>query len=1014
MDPLTALGIAANIWTFVEVGIKVTNQARQLYKSGQETTEEVAAIDVSTQSLDDCVKKLQSSSDCPEQFKDLLRQTQSLSKELLDILTKVKIKDPKSWREYIKVCVRLQLKKSDIALLEKRLGDLRSQVMLNQLSMMRDENSELNKKLDQVQESVKDLSSDRWLEFKQNREAVVRLLRGHYAQSLVKNIRGLEHAARLAETQSRVLSQLRFEVLHRRRDQVWNANYGTFAWMLNQRSQQSEESTLMRQVREAFTTWLESGEGVFHVSGKAGAGKSVLMKLLASHPETRRYLEIWADGSNLCTASFFFYNDGSIEEKSLEGLYRSVLYQILNERPSLMPAIFPSCFQPNQITRNDQLLELTRPHYLRIAFQRFLDLVKEADYKMCLFIDGLDEFEGDATDHREFAEQLRTWTADENAGRVKFCVSSRPHIEFTQTFAPSEGSVGPQIHLHKLTSRDIERYSTTTLQNAKDWDRLTVLKSKCECIVEVIVRRAEGVFLWAYFVVRIILAEARRKGTSQDLLRTLDEIPDEMDQLYEKLLGGIKPANREFTNKVLFTALTNPFPDSLNIICLNWIRDNETWNGSLRNRVYSGSEASEAIERAAYHLFDWTRGILELEYSQLDNSHDGFFNNRVRLFHKTVTDYLSSGKILGGLKQSMTSINMAEFHAGLKIAELRCGRESSFRQRMEILDMVFDERLVPEPEIGWLFYEAAFDLQATNFLFDPTSGQVNICPARPPVKSPALRMTRKTPAKAYFAAFLGITSLPLCMSEAEICSQHKTYRPEAKPRRRNLLLSACLGFIYLGHYTIHRRRFMHEDGIAAIVRMGLSAGDMVTLGNRNWSVKQPREELAEIFTTIWSVMVAALATDLWETTTPSQRSISPCLVQHERILQVVGKLLKLEKQEEVLLIGCFREPVEMGSSLYTHFITLRELVSSLEIDDKATVMKALDAWPDYSDSQPDWVRRWYGDMYLGVVSELTRLRACDIPEQGRCLRFAIVTRTSFLMVKYRGEFTGEERMAYVW
>jgi hypothetical protein len=43
-----------------------------------------------------------------------------------------------------------------------------------------------------------------------------------------------------------------------------------------------------------FIEWLSSGDGIFHISGKLGSGKSTLMKYLFNHPRTKIELSRWA------------------------------------------------------------------------------------------------------------------------------------------------------------------------------------------------------------------------------------------------------------------------------------------------------------------------------------------------------------------------------------------------------------------------------------------------------------------------------------------------------------------------------------------------------------------------------------------------------------------------------------------------------------------------------------------------------------------------------------------------
>jgi hypothetical protein len=47
-------------------------------------------------------------------------------------------------------------------------------------------------------------------------------------------------------------------------------------------------------VREPFLHWLSAGNGIFHISGKLGSGKSTLMKFLCDHGRTTAELQKWA------------------------------------------------------------------------------------------------------------------------------------------------------------------------------------------------------------------------------------------------------------------------------------------------------------------------------------------------------------------------------------------------------------------------------------------------------------------------------------------------------------------------------------------------------------------------------------------------------------------------------------------------------------------------------------------------------------------------------------------------
>lgn len=80
-----------------------------------------------------------------------------------------------------------------------------------------------------------------------------------------------------------------------------------------------------------FLQWLEHGRGVFWVNGKAGAGKSTLMKFLFHDPRTRRHLGVEPSLAASVFAGFFFHDRGTTLQKSQIGLLKSVLHQIIGQ-----------------------------------------------------------------------------------------------------------------------------------------------------------------------------------------------------------------------------------------------------------------------------------------------------------------------------------------------------------------------------------------------------------------------------------------------------------------------------------------------------------------------------------------------------------------------------------------------------------------------------------------------------------------------------------------------------------
>ena len=53
-------------------------------------------------------------------------------------------------------------------------------------------------------------------------------------------------------------------------------------------------------------------------------------------------VRIWAGGAKLVTATCYFWNPGTIMQKSHLGLLQSLLYETLTEHRDLIPLLFPS------------------------------------------------------------------------------------------------------------------------------------------------------------------------------------------------------------------------------------------------------------------------------------------------------------------------------------------------------------------------------------------------------------------------------------------------------------------------------------------------------------------------------------------------------------------------------------------------------------------------------------------------------------------------------------------------
>lgn len=269
----------------------------------------------------------------------------------------------------------------------------------------------------------------------------------------------------------RIVASLRFSDIRLRRDTIPSAHQRTFEWIF-----QAETSP--------FKDWLQSSESLFWVRGKAGSGKSTLMKYLTGNPLTQDLLQGWAGTRPLAFVEFYFWYLGSSLQRNEEGLLRSILYQILRACRALIPIAASRRWSDSASMDDSWTLEELREAIVSVAKYN-------SAYKFCFFVDGLDEYDADRL-------QLVKWLKSLSLSpHFKLCVSSRPWPEFENGFA----FLTSFLTLQDLTRSDIKRYVHDNLEEycPKMPDSGGLERDR---LVATVATKAEGVFLWVYLTVR--------------------------------------------------------------------------------------------------------------------------------------------------------------------------------------------------------------------------------------------------------------------------------------------------------------------------------------------------------------------------------------------------------------------------------------------------------------------------------------------------------------------------------
>ncbi|KAF4447164.1 hypothetical protein F53441_9309 [Fusarium austroafricanum] len=328
-----------------------------------------------------------------------------------------------------------------------------------------------------------------------------------------------------------ILESLSYKSMHDRESQVTEAHAKTLDWLFDN---SPIEQPIRQCFRDSFISWLSGSDlgPTYWITGKPGSGKSTLVRYLSQHPVALYNLRRWGGKKRVATAGFFFWTSGSRQQRSQTGLLRYLLHQVLYSDPELIQKAFPSLWaQLRLMTTKERInfaLEWT-VEQLQAAFHSLLDSALPS-MNICLFIDGLDEFDGN---HVEIINFFRDLTSRHDGKSLKLCLSSRPWKVFEEAF----GSSVPNTKLQDLTYDDMYRYAKDTLKaNAQIRSLVKQNQDLAHRLITDTVEQADGVFLWVRLAVERMLAGFQKNNKFDVLETTLKSLPTELDELFEKLL----------------------------------------------------------------------------------------------------------------------------------------------------------------------------------------------------------------------------------------------------------------------------------------------------------------------------------------------------------------------------------------------------------------------------------------------------------------------------------------------
>ncbi|KAL7815164.1 hypothetical protein V8C26DRAFT_429541 [Trichoderma gracile] len=405
-----------------------------------------------------------------------------------------------------------------------------------------------------------------------------------------------ETAQKILETNcQKVLESLEFPQMYHRQLVIRSPCKGTGNWLLQDPN---------------YEAWLNGDHRFLWVKGSAGSGKSTLMK------HTLAELLKSTESSAVTIASYFYDASGQALEKSSRGLLQSVLYQIFTQNDQLL--------RDFMIASDSRFVKGRNLEWQVEELMGVLELASKLPTwrPTILLLDGLDE--GSVDEVRLLLQFFRLQVCPDDAhkpfSKLKVCLSSRhyPNIYIENC---------PEIWVERKNHADIEIFTYQKLAHMSN-------APNNEDMIQSILSRADGIFLWVDLVTSSILEADDNGETLDERLEALYDTPRELDGLFTQIFLKLGPIERRDTYDMLSWMLFATRRLSSLELCfaMQFSRNNsivtfDAWRRS-QQFINKGPQTERFIRSRS-------RGLLTIEKSSKEGEPD-----QVQFIHQTVPGFL--------------------------------------------------------------------------------------------------------------------------------------------------------------------------------------------------------------------------------------------------------------------------------------------------------------------------------------------------------------------------------------
>ncbi|KAI9443759.1 hypothetical protein BJY52DRAFT_1157105 [Lactarius psammicola] len=277
--------------------------------------------------------------------------------------------------------------------------------------------------------------------------------------------------------------------------------------------------------------WKSTGS-LLWIYGKPGSGKSILCSTIVQDIVT-----LYETGSALM--AYFYFDFRDLDKKHCRNVLPSLLIQLSTQSRSCCDILsrLYSVHDKGAQKPSDGVMIRCLKDMLKVTHP----------LPVYIILDALDEspnWPGIPSSREQvlaFVKEL----VDLRLSHLHICVTSRPEFDIRVTLTPLAHH---QVSLHDESGqqKDIVNYVNSVVYSDSESMMKRWREDDKKMVIETLSEKADGMFRWVFCQL-----DALRQCLPSSARRTLEELPESLDETYERIVMDIKKGNRTHAYRML-------------------------------------------------------------------------------------------------------------------------------------------------------------------------------------------------------------------------------------------------------------------------------------------------------------------------------------------------------------------------------------------------------------------------------------------------------------------------------